>query len=160
MKRFAEDTKELTGGTNWWETLDRSLAPSIVDSAVIKRAPPLQAKKEVKSERKKERNESKDEKRKRKSYRADKKAHKKKHRHRKRSSSSSASSSDEESRVAKKQRLDMLRKERVERERAEQHRVAELLNPSAAQKPKSEPFKEPPPPDSSSRFHPELCRRR
>jgi exonuclease VII large subunit len=136
MKRFAEDTKELTGATSWWEKIDRAEPDPKVE---VKPETPKKSEKELRREVKRQ---IKEEKRKKKA--------KKRRRH------SSSSSSDSEKEEAKKRKLEALRKERLERELAEQQRVRQLVR---EEKPISDAEKERRY-TYSNQFNPDLVRRR
>lgn len=97
MKKFAEDTMELNGSKNWWETYER------ID-------PEEERKKKQKTVEKEQEKQ--------------KKVKKSKKKHRKRRHSSSSDSDDGE---AKKRRLEQLRAERLARENAEKEREKKLF---------------------------------
>lgn len=133
MKRFAEDTKELSKETSWWEKIDR------IKPEEKRQEPVKEATKSDKELRKQIKRQIKEEKK--------RKKQKKRRRH------SSNSSSDSDKKEAKRQRLEVMRKERLERELAEQRRVRQLIGETVQEDKLKEPT-------YSNQFNPDLVRRR
>lgn len=138
MKRFAEDTKELNRESNWWEKIERTESESRPQEKMSS-----ESKKSDKELRRRLKKQIKEEKKRK------KKAKKQRH-HR---SSSSSSDSDSEKKELKRQKLEVLRKERLERELAEQKRVRQLLGENVKEERPREPT-------YSNQFNPDLVRRR
>ncbi|KAI6202931.1 Cir-N domain-containing protein [Aphelenchoides besseyi] len=141
MKRFAEDTHDLSGETHWWQKIER-IRPEPQDDVGPSTKPKRKSEKEIRREVRRQ-------------LKAERKEKKKKKRRRR----DSSSSSDNDEREAKKRRLEQLREERRERERIEQKRTQQLLNPKA-EPVDVEPQIKKQRPTYSDQFNPEFVRRR
>lgn len=132
MKRFAEDTKELNKESSWWESIERIKPDEKPKELETTKKP---SEKELRKKLKKQIKEEKKRKR------------QKRHRY------SSSSSSDSDKKEAKRQKLELLRKERLDRELAEQKRVRQLVGEGDKEQKTREPT-------YSNQFNPDFVRRR
>ena len=111
MKRFAEDAKEYSKESEWWQGIP--IVREKIEKAPVEPKKVAQEKFLTKEEKRAKKEE--------------KKRKKKAKRHRRRRSSSS--SSNDSSKERKRKKLETLRLERLARERQEQQRVQKLMKP-------------------------------